>query len=271
MLLYAHSFDSMKYKINDFDLNVRDQGQGEQILFFLHYWGGSSRTWGEVIKRLENDFRCIAYDHRGWGNSDAPPSGYRIEDLAHDAEVLIRKLGLRRYVLVGHSMGGKVAQLLASWRPTGLEGLLLIAPSPPVPMAVPEEQRKKMIEAYSTRQGVEGLIQHVLTAVPIPRKLRDIIIADTLGGAPQAKRAWPETGMIEDISPAVRNINVPTLVLCGENDQVERVETLKQELIPRIPEAQMKVIPRSGHLSPLEVPDEIAAGIRNFLVSLRSN
>jgi pimeloyl-ACP methyl ester carboxylesterase len=80
--------------------------------------------WGEVIKRLENDFRCIAYDHRGWGNSDAPPSGYRIEDLAHDAEGLIRKLGLRRYVLVGHSMGGKVAQLLASWRPPGLEGLL---------------------------------------------------------------------------------------------------------------------------------------------------
>jgi pimeloyl-ACP methyl ester carboxylesterase len=75
--------------------------------------------------------------------------------------------------------------------------------------------------------------------------------------------------MIEDISPAVRNINVPTLVLAGENDQVERVETLKQELIPRIPDVQMRVIPRSGHLSLLEVPDEIATGIRNFLITLR--
>jgi pimeloyl-ACP methyl ester carboxylesterase len=75
--------------------------------------------------------------------------------------------------------------------------------------------------------------------------------------------------MIENISPAVRNINVPTAVLAGENDQVERVETLEQELIPRIPGAQMKVIPRSGHLSPLEVPAVIAAGIRKFLVSLR--
>ena len=61
-----------------------------------------------------------------------------------------------------------------------------------------------------------------------------MIIVDTLRGAPEVKRAWPEVGMIEDISPAVRNIDVPTLVLCGENDQVERVETLKQELIPRI-------------------------------------
>jgi pimeloyl-ACP methyl ester carboxylesterase len=259
----------MKYQINDIELNVRDQGQGENALFFLHYWGGSSRTWCEVIERLENDFRCIAYDHRGWGNSDSSPSGYRIEDLAHDAQGLIRKLGLRRYTLVGHSMGGKIAQLLASWRPAGLEALILVAPSPPVPMAVPEEQRKQMIEAYGTRQAVELLIEHVLTAVPIPEKLREMIIEDTLRGSPQAKRAWPEAGMIEDISAAVLNINVPTLVLAGENDQVERVATLEQELIPRIRDAQMRAIPRSGHLSPLEVPDEIAAGIRNFLASLQ--
>ena len=138
-----------------------------------------------------------------------------------------------------------------------------------VPMAVPEEQRKRMIEAYGTREGVEVSIQQVLTAIPLPENLREMIIEDTLRGAPQAKRSWPEVGMIEDISPAVRNINVPTLVLAGENDQVERVETLKQKLIPRIPDAQMSVIPRSGHLSLLEVPDEIATGIRNFLMTLR--
>jgi pimeloyl-ACP methyl ester carboxylesterase len=106
-------------------------------------------------------------------------------------------------------------------------------------------------------------------AVPISEKLSEMIIEDTLRGAPQAKRAWPEAGMIEDISSAVPDINVPTLVLAGENDQVERVATLERELIPRIPDAQMKVIPRSGHLSLLEVPDEIAAGIRNFLASLK--
>ena len=54
----------MKYQINDFELNLCDQGQGEPVLLFLHYWGGSSRTWGEVIKRLENDFRCVAYDQK---------------------------------------------------------------------------------------------------------------------------------------------------------------------------------------------------------------
>src|SRR6516164_3226542 len=55
-------------------------------------------------------------------------------------------------------MGGKVAQLFASWHPAGLEGLLLVAPSPPVPMTVTEEQRKRMIEPYGKRQDVEVLI-----------------------------------------------------------------------------------------------------------------
>jgi pimeloyl-ACP methyl ester carboxylesterase len=171
--------------------------------------------------------------------------------------------------LLGGRMGGKTAQLLASWRPAGLEALVLVAPSPPVPMAVPEERRKQMIEAYGTRQGVEMLIDQVLTAAPISQKLREMIIEDTSKGAPRTKRAWPEFGLIEDISPLVGKINVPTLVLAGENDQVERVETLEQELIPRIPNAQVKVIPRSGHLSLLEAPNEIAAGIRIFLMSLQ--
>jgi hypothetical protein len=166
-------------------------------------------------------------------------------------------------------MGVKIAQLLASWHPASLEALILVARSPPVPMAAPEEQRKQMIEAYDTRQAVEVLIEHVLRAVRITEKVREMIIEDTLRGTPQGKREWPEAGMIEDISSAVLKINVPTLVLAGENDQVERVATLEQELIPRIRGAQIKVIPRSGHLSPLEVPDEIAAGIPNFIASLQ--
>jgi 3-oxoadipate enol-lactonase len=166
-------------------------------------------------------------------------------------------------------MGVKIAQLLASWHPASLEALILVARSPPVPMAAPEEQRKQMIEAYDTRQAVEVLIEHVLRAVRITEKVREMIIEDTLRGTPQGKREWPEAGMIEDISSAVLKINVPTLVLAGENDQVERVATLEQELIPCIRGAQIKVIPRSGHLSPLEVPDEIAAGIPNFIASLQ--
>ena len=66
----------MKQKINGIQLNVRDEGRGEPSLLFLHYWGGSSRTWDLIINRLKPDFRCVAYDHRGWGESEKPETGY---------------------------------------------------------------------------------------------------------------------------------------------------------------------------------------------------
>jgi pimeloyl-ACP methyl ester carboxylesterase len=111
----------MKYQINGVGLNVRQEGQGDTALLFLHYWGGPSRTWGRVVQLLEYQYRCIAYDHRGWGDSEAAETGYRVEELANDASALIQLLGLKRYALIGHSMGGKVARFLATLRPSGLE------------------------------------------------------------------------------------------------------------------------------------------------------
>ena len=112
---------------------------------------------------------------------------------------------------------------------------------------------------------MEFLIQNVLTSVPLPDQIREQIIEDTLKGAPSAKQAWPETGMLEDITEAVSQLIVPTIVMAGENDQVERIEILERELVPNIPTARMRIIPKIGHLSPLEVPAEIAAEIKRFL------
>jgi hypothetical protein len=82
-----------------------------------------------------------------------------------------------------------------------------------------------MILAYQNREAVEFLIQNVLTAIPLPDQIREQIIEDTLKGGLAAKHAWPEKGMLEDISSAVPNISVPAVVLAGENDQVEKIES----------------------------------------------
>ena len=71
--------------------------------------------------------------------------------------------------------------------------------------------------------------------------------------------------MLEDISHEVLDIRVPTLVLAGENDQVEKIDLLERVLVPNIPTARITTIPETGHLSPLEVPDKIASEIRAFL------
>jgi pimeloyl-ACP methyl ester carboxylesterase len=258
----------MKIRSNGTQIHVTQQGSGELALVFLHYYGGSSRTWDRVASELADRYRIVAMDFRGWGASDAPADGYSIADLAADAEGVIEALGLHRYVLVGHSMGGKVAQLIASRRPSGLEGLVLVAPSPPSPTLLPDEQRATLAGAYQSRESVEFVIDHVLTARPLDAALREQVIEDSLKSAPQAKAAWPNMAMCEDITAEVTSINVPTIVISGEFDQVDSVATLQTELLPRIPHAAMHILPGTGHLSPLEAPVEVAQIIGKFVSAI---
>jgi pimeloyl-ACP methyl ester carboxylesterase len=261
----------MNIASNGIRIHVEEQGQGELVLVFLHYWGGSSRTWRHVTTALASSYRTVAIDHRGWGRSEAPLGGYGLEDLAADAQGVIEALDLKRYILVGHSMGGKVAQLLASRRPKGLAGLILVAPSPPPPMSMPAEAREMMAGAYCNRQAVEAAIDHMLTAKPLSPDDREQVIDDSLCGAPQAKAAWPRATSLEDITRQVAAIDAPTLVIAGELDRVDSVDTLRAELTPRIPQAVLKVLPGTGHLSMLESPQAVTLLIEAFAEPLRAS
>jgi pimeloyl-ACP methyl ester carboxylesterase len=169
-----------------------------------------------------------------------------LADLAADAEGVIAALNLQRYVLVGHSMGGKVAQLMASRQPAGLAGLVLVAPSPPSPMVMPAAAREMMAGAYASRETVEATIDHVLTAKPLRTEDREQVIEDSLRGSPPAKIAWPRLTSLEDIAAYVGDINVPTLVIAGALDRVDPPIRLQAELLPRIPQAVMHVLPGTG-------------------------
>jgi pimeloyl-ACP methyl ester carboxylesterase len=260
----------MKLTSNGISIHAEVQGDGDLTLVFLHYYGGSSRTWKYVTAKLAPDLRTVAIDHRGWGESDAPADGYGLADLAADAEGVIAALNLRRYVLVGHSMGGKVAQLMASRQPAGLAGLVLVAPSPPSPMIMPAQAREMMAGAYASRVTVEAAIDNMLTAKPLRQEDREQVIEDSLRGAPPAKIAWPKFTSLEDIAAYVADINVPTLVIAGELDRVDPPIRLQAELLPRIPQAVMHVLPGTGHLSMLESSDEVAALIADFCDTLVS-
>ncbi|MFH5186327.1 alpha/beta fold hydrolase [Paenibacillus sp. TAB 01] len=89
----------MHYQVNGVELYVEQQGQGDIALLFLHFYGGSTRTRGGIVGDLKENYRCITYDHRGWGNSDKSAVSYTIKDLAADAEALIRELKWKGYVV----------------------------------------------------------------------------------------------------------------------------------------------------------------------------
>ncbi len=257
----------MNIASNGISLHVEDQGQGPLAVVFLHGWGSSTRTWRRVIAALPHGYRTVAIDQRGWGSSDHPLCGYSLKDLADDTEGAIAALGLDRYILVGHSMGGKTAQFLASRRPKGMVGLVLLAPAPPSPLIVPPEVRAQM-GGSNLRGFVTMAAEKMLTHKQLSHEDLELMVSDAIRGSAAARSSWPSETSLEDISEAVRRIIAPTLVLSGEHDKIDTVESLQRNLLPLISGAVLRVIPDVGHLSLLEAPEEVARHLDTFASGL---
>ncbi|GHF53151.1 hydrolase [Amycolatopsis bartoniae] len=246
-------------------LPVRFRPGTGPALVFLHYWGGSGETFARVAERVAPGRPVVRYDQRGWGAARELPGPYGLTQLAEDARQVVE--GLDRYVLIGHSMGGKVAQLVAAGRPAGLAGVVLVAPAPARPAVGPQEQ-EALAHAYDNAETVRGALDHVLTHRPLPDDVRERVVADSLAATEDARLTWPREGIAEDIGDIVGRVEVPVLVLAGERDQVDPPAVLAERLLPFLPTATMAVLPGTGHLSPLEAPGEIATRLEAFVAGL---
>jgi 3-oxoadipate enol-lactonase len=255
-------------KIRGLSIHVEQHGESNPAIIFLHYWGGTSRTWRRVAASLQDKFRTVTYDARGWGQSDKASAGYTLSDLADEVLALVREVGVNEFVLVGHSLGGKVAQLAASRRPEGLLGLVLVAPAPPTPLRFSEEVRETQIHAYDKRENVLQTIRLLSARMP-PPEIVEQIVEDSMSGSRAATLAYPTSSILEDISSEVWKIAVPTLVLAGELDRLDSMEQHKREVVARIANARFEIIPRSGHLIPIDEPEELAKHIAKFVSFLK--
>ena len=168
-----------------------------------------------------------------------------------------------------HAPVGTLCRRTSDRRPKGLVGLVLVAPAPPSPLNLPEETRVNM-SGPNVSEVVTAALKQVLTFKPISAEDAELLVSDAVRAWPTARTAWPRQTSLEDITSAVGQINVPTLVISGDKDKVDPVETLKRELLPRISGAVFQVLPDVGHLSPLEAPKEIALHLDSFAKELKS-
>ena len=237
-------------------------------LVFLHYWGGSRRTWRPVLTRLHPDQAFVNYDQRGWGDSANAPGPYDVQRLADDAQSVIGTMGYTDYVLVGHSMGGKMAQVLTARWPAGLAGVVLVAPAPARPVGSTEVLQQLTMHAYDDEQSVQQSIDQMLTYQPLTAELRKQIVEDSLRAGDEARLAWPKYVMVQDVSAGLTDVDIPVLVIAGNHDRVEPPAVLADHLLPLMSHASMTVPEDTGHLSPLEVPDQVASHITTFTAQL---
>lgn len=236
-------------------------------LVFLHYWGGSSKTWQWVKSHLADEFPTVAIDFRGWGESSGPASrdAYSMPLLAGDVEAVIAELGLGDFVLIGMSMGAKVAQVVAAHAPAGLRSMMLLSPAPLEACHLPAKMKQQQLHAYENLENATYVTRNVLTACSPAQEVVDALVADQMRGNIWARDAWPELGMEEDLSHLYDAIRVPTLVLPGEKDIIETPARVRETVYEKIKGARWGEVQGSGHLCPVDRPEGVATWIRDFV------
>jgi len=244
-------------------LHDEDQDGGSPTLVFLHYFAGSLRSWTHVIGHLSQAYRCLRIDLPGFGRSSPLPA-FSLDAVAQVIAQRITSLHLEAYILVGHSMGGKMALACAADPPPGLAGVVLVAPSPPSPEPMDENERTRLLTTHGDRVSAEQTLR-TITRRPILAEDVDICIADNLMTSAEAWHWWLAQGSRETIIAAAERVACPVLVLGGSADPVIPPSVITTEVMPRLVDAFRVEIAGAGHLLPFEAPREVADCIQAFV------
>ncbi|HUL99149.1 MAG TPA: alpha/beta fold hydrolase [Mycobacterium sp.] len=224
------------------------------------------------IAALQNDYRCVAIDWRGQGESAPTADGYDMDTLVDDAVALIEHLGVAPVHYVGLSMGGFIGQRIAARRPELVRTLTLLDTS-----AGPEDPDK--VKQYKLLGG----IYRVTGIAPLRKQVLPIMFGPTFLADPAARPLIDEwerqlkrtsragvskavMGMANrpPVEGEIVRITAPTLVIVGVDD-VATPPHQSQLIAERIPGARLEQIPACGHTSTLEQPDTVTTLLRNFL------
>jgi pimeloyl-ACP methyl ester carboxylesterase len=254
-------------RIDGFDMYYERHGGAGDAVVLVHGYTGDVSDWREQVADLAPDHRVLAMDHRGHGRSGAPAdrASYTIERMADDVEALIAGVGFDRFHLVGHSMGGMVAQEIALRRPERLLSLVLEDTGPEFPVARVDAVRK-LFDArleMAERDGMASVAMLPLGKPPPHHKPERIVeerarlsgmAVDGFAGGWQALCRWPGS------KSRVAAFRTPTLVIHGELDAM--VVPGSTWLAENIPGASLEVIPEAGHSPQIERPELFNAALR---------
>ena len=242
------------------------------VAVLLHHFGGSRRTWADVVAKLGDGCACVSPDLRGFGGSSATEAEstgdgkpFTVEDAADDVVGRCDALGVDRFVVVGHSMGGRVAMAVAARQPRRVAGLVLLAPSPPTPEPMTNDGRETLLHARDDRFAAERTVDHITGQPKLSPERAAAAVDDILAADPVAWRAWVEVGSKQDLTALVCGITCPTVVLSGDHDAAIPTDVIERDVVGRIAGAELVRVPGAGHLLPLEAPDAVADAIRRML------
>lgn len=269
----------MRVRVDDgVELEVVVEGDGPGLLL-VHGFGGAKEDFADHVEALAATHRVVTFDHRGHGESDKPhdPDTYTLHRLRVDVLAVADAVGLDRFRLLGHSLGGMVARALAVTHPERVEALVLMDTAPgPIPGFLPELMDAAAQVALD--QGKDALKELLDLGAPLetPAYLR--LLESRSDYRELCERKWEAlsermwAGLARAIAyqddelPLLAGVACPTLVLVGEHDRP--FVKPSRRMASTIPGARLAVIPDAGHSPQFENPEVWLAELGGFLAAL---
>ena len=240
-------------------------GSGPPLLL-MHGAEATRHMFADLLPHLTARFRVITYDQRDCGDTQGPPERATLRQLADDAHLLLRGLGLERAHVFGSSFGGRVAQALGALHPASVDRLVL-GSTWPLPHALAELNPQGAQQLAALRAGLPQTAQ-ALAGWFFPEPflverpaLRDIFATVRPGSDRSRRRALAVEDRLEIDWSAVR---APTLLLAGALDRVVP-PALTRSMASHLPRAEFTLLDGVGHATTLQAPATVAQHLIRFL------
>lgn len=260
-------------------LSYHDYGEGQPIVL-IHGWPLSHKMWEyQVPVLVEAGYRVITYDRRGFGESDRPWNGYEYDTMTADLKDLINHLELSEVILVGFSMGGgEVARYIGMYGSSKISKAILIASVTPFMLKTennPEGVDKSVFDGMkdSIQEDRPGFMKEFGKAfVNFEENKENISEAQVAfnwniacHASPKATLDCVDAFAATDFREDCKKINIPTLVVHGDTDQIVPMEKSGHRSKDLIPNAEFKIIKDAPHGLMMTHTDELNKILLDFL------
>jgi non-heme chloroperoxidase len=248
-------------------LQYAEQGEPDGVpLLLLHGYGGSRRSFEPVLPHLPPSIHAIALTHRGHGDSDRPAGGYTTSALAGDAVATMDALGIESAVVVGHSMGGGVAQRIAIDHPDRVAGLVLAgaATSWADNGAVAELAADVVLLDDPVDPEFVRRFQLSTIVQPVRPSWADTVVSESLKLPARVWERCMEGVVLDDFAAELPSISAPTLLVWGDSDTDISPREEQDALMAAIPRSELLVYRGIGHALHWESPARFAIDVADF-------
>ena len=246
--------------------------EGQQPFIMLHGIARTAHLFDHIAPHFSPDFRIIAVDMRGHGDSDWHPDGaYLVEDYVKDIEVLVEELDLRDIVILGNSTGGRVAQVYAGLHPDLVSNLIVEDVGPERPNNISSGFARGVERDANGWASEEELLEQLKSgSADISEELLQSRARYETRQREDGRIIWKrDPNLVKGFVPTelwrfIEKIASPTLYILGGDSNIVPPET-QDRLKEMIPDCEIVIYPGVGHYPSLEKPDDYLAEIKRFL------